>query len=483
MNEGYPSHCCAKCLSDDPDVQMHKEEAFQKRYGDGIINPFQAREVIQQIDKTNLERYGVRRFTQTEQYREIVQSKQESINQQKYETHKKNRSFNQSKTELIVGYLIRQKYNGVISQYKSKEYPFACDFYIADISTYVEYNGTWTHGGHPFDQNCPDDQKKAEQWRSKGKKYYDMALYVWTDLDVRKRRCALDNNLKFIEMWNVQEVENWLGLSSSKIYYPFNRKKLDREFSYYKDKNANLMDSCVSHNNYIIKYFQQDMFFKKEKEIWFNDPEKREKLILNRVRYLEKDESELTSDDILTGFTKSGIYYGYSHFNPLWFKWFIKNYGIKSCYDPCGGWGHRLLGGLSLEKYIYNDLSATTKKNIDRIVDYFKIKNTVTYNEDALKFNPQEKFEAMFTCPPYFNTEHYECGDFKDRESFDVFLDSLFDVFHKHEECRIFGLAIRDDLLGNHVDYTDKFLINRKETSYFDDKDNANLEHIFVFTK
>lgn len=140
---------------------MHKEEAFQKRYGDGIINPFQAREVIQQIDKTNLERYGVRRFTQTKQYQKIVQSKQESINQQKYETHKKNRSFNQSKTELIVGYLIRQKYNGVISQYKSREYPFACDFYISDISTYVEYNGTWTHGGHPFDPNCPDDQKKA----------------------------------------------------------------------------------------------------------------------------------------------------------------------------------------------------------------------------------------------------------------------------------------------------------------------------------
>ena len=36
-------------------------------------------------------------------------------------------------------------------------------------------------------------------------------IYVWTDLDVRKRNIAKENNLNYIEFWNIEELKNWLN--------------------------------------------------------------------------------------------------------------------------------------------------------------------------------------------------------------------------------------------------------------------------------
>ena len=42
-------------------------------------------------------------------------------------------------------------------------------------------------------------KKKLNKWKEKAKtsKFYQTAIYVWTDLDVRKRECAKKNNLNF----------------------------------------------------------------------------------------------------------------------------------------------------------------------------------------------------------------------------------------------------------------------------------------------
>ena len=35
-------------------------------------------------------------------------------------------------------------------------------------------------------------------------------IYVWTDLDVRKRNIAKQNNLNFIEFWNLTDVNKFI---------------------------------------------------------------------------------------------------------------------------------------------------------------------------------------------------------------------------------------------------------------------------------
>ena len=138
------------------------------------------------------------------------------------------------------------------------------------------------------------------------------------------------------------------------LFLNISDNQLFSEFKYYQNSIGKI--SSPNNKNYIVKYFQQDEFFKTEK-ILFQNKDIRDKLINNRMKYLNKNYDQLTVEDILYGFKRSGLYYGYSHFNPLTFKWFINNYNCKICFDPCGGWGHRLLGSNNLDLYIYNDLS------------------------------------------------------------------------------------------------------------------------------
>lgn len=296
-------------------------------------------------------------------------------------------------------------------------------------------------------------------------------------------------------VWNIDKVkEAKLCLQKTaesnivdkdKIDILLNSDLLDKEFNLHKKLcSMELQDNCLSkrwYSNNIVKYFQQDVFYAKEKQLWKN-PETKQKIIENRQYYLRKNANELTSLDILDGFKRSGMWYGYSHFNPQIFSWFIKKYNVKVCYDPCGGWGHRLLGALNIDKYIYNDLSTSTKENVDRMVKYFNISNVETYCKDARDFIPQDDFDSMFTCPPYFNVEHYPCGDFKDVNEFNQFLDKLFKVFYDKSSCKVFGIVIREDLmvLDN---YSQKFLVSRVLDKYLSKVSNKQDEYLYVFRK
>jgi hypothetical protein len=360
--------------------QTYKETCLNKY---GVTNTAKLKHVKDKIKETCLNKYGVTNVFASD----VVKSKLNYIQQIQHGfiTKRKNNTFKISTEEEICFNLLSLVYKNIERQYKTDLYPFACDFYIHDINTFIEYNGTWTHGGHPFDSDNTDDLNTLHSWKLKKSKYYDNAIKTWTEYDVNKRKTAALNNLNFIEFWSIQDVCNFI------LTIPCVDKKLQQEFNYYKTASGNLSSISTNSKRYnIIKYFQQNVFYKNEIKL-FQDKNIRDKLIDNRKRYLNKD--TFTVFELLTGFKIAGIHYGYSHFNPLWFKWFIEKYNVTTCYDPCGGWGHRLLGGLNLKRYIYNDLSTTTYNNINNIINYFGITNTVTYNNDACNFIPNEEFE------------------------------------------------------------------------------------------
>ena len=135
------------------------------------------------------------------------------------------------------------------------------------------------------------------------------------------------------------------------LSYTYTTKQCQKELS-------SLVNSTASYNSFplrnrIIHTFQPH-FFDIERSLW-QDKSVRKKLIENRVKYLGK--TKFSDREILRGFKVSGIHIGYSHFSPLWFKKYIQDENIKRVYDPCGGWGHRLIGAyISNIEYIYNDL-------------------------------------------------------------------------------------------------------------------------------
>ena len=271
---------------------------------------------------------------------------------------------------------------------------------------------------------------------------------------------------------------------NNNIYIPYDNDRINDEFEFYLNHQGK--QTGITTKNFIIKFFQQDTFYFVEKEL-FKDKKIQDKIINNRIHYLNKSLEELTSEDILQGFKRSGMYYGYSHFNPLWAKWFYNKYNIKTSYDPCGGWGHRLLGSLDLDLYIYNDFSTSVFNNVNSIINNFELQCiTQSYNNDAKDFIPTEDFECMYTCPPYFNLEHYECGDFELIDDYYKFIDSLFNVFYSKQSCHIFGLIIREDYLENKWKdkVVEKFEIKQQRSNHISGGgDHNKKEYLYVFKK
>ena len=192
------------------------------------------------------------------------------------------------------------------------------------------------------------------------------------------------------------------------IYY--DRDTLNRELNDFIYNNKNGYASQPNKNK-IILHYQWKEYYKKELELWYNNDiynnlPLQSWIYLNRKKYINKDATNISDLDILRAFKISGIYIGYSQFSPFWLNQFINEYNIKSIYDFCGGWGHRILGSYNID-YIYNDINPNVYNNCVKMVDELNIPNVVLYNNDSSIFTPKEDYECVFTCPPYWNKEIY----------------------------------------------------------------------------
>lgn len=199
---------------------IYKLEYFKYKYKQtclkkyGVTNSFASKEVVEKIKQTCLEKYGNTNITRTKHYKQNNIKKYgvenpmqcESVKLKQIESKRKNHTFNTSSTEEKTYLILKEKYPDIIRQYHSREYPFACDFYIPSKDLYIECNYHWTHGGHPY--NKKNDREKLEYWKSKGTKYYNNAIHTWTVLDVKKRQIVKENNLNYIEVWNINEIKN-----------------------------------------------------------------------------------------------------------------------------------------------------------------------------------------------------------------------------------------------------------------------------------
>ena len=174
-----------------------------------------SKENLDKVKQTNLERYGVEYYVQTDEWKEKHKqtclekygvewySATEEYKNKVYKTKKKNGTFNSSKIESkLLEYFTNNNIN-YKTQYKSELYPYMCDFYFPDTDYYVEIQGNWTHGEHPFNSINEDDLNKLAFWKSKNTKYYNNAINVWTNSDVEKRNVAKNNNVTLFEIFSM----------------------------------------------------------------------------------------------------------------------------------------------------------------------------------------------------------------------------------------------------------------------------------------
>lgn len=180
-----------------PEVQMKKTKSMIEKYG--IDNVFNSDGVQKKIQGKIKELYGDTCYARSEHWK----ARQEEIQSKIYKTKKKNKTFSSSSPEDHAYKILKERWVDVVRQYKSKEYPWSCDFYIPSIDLYIEFNCHWTHGDHPYDHII--DEEKINVWTCKmneGHKYYKKAINTYTITDVKKRETAKQNRLNWIEFFS-----------------------------------------------------------------------------------------------------------------------------------------------------------------------------------------------------------------------------------------------------------------------------------------
>ena len=211
-------------------IKNKVKQTCLKKYG--VENPYQIKEFHDKgiqfaqlpINKekrkqTCLKKYGVDNYWKTQE--NIKRAHSIEVITKCNETKKKNGTLNSSKLENESYDLLKTKYPDVIHHYKDyNRYPFNCDFYIPSLDLFIECQYGQFHHGRPYlgtEEDIKDVQllkEKAEYIHNKNnvkKSRYDAVIETWTTRDVNKRKIAKQNNLNYIEFWNINELKKWIN--------------------------------------------------------------------------------------------------------------------------------------------------------------------------------------------------------------------------------------------------------------------------------
>ena len=211
--------------------KQHCKNTMLKRYGveynsqlpqikKSISKKLHTREANDKRKRVFQEKYKTDNYFQSNEFKSLRNTWVEENKQKEYKTKKKNNSFNHSKCEMEILNKLKEKFNDVVYQYRSEKYPFNCDFYIPSLNLYIEYQGFWSHGKEPFDSNKIEHLEKIKKWQIKSqelnfkgenKKLYSSAIFIWTISDPLKRKIAKENNLNWIEFFNLTEFYSWFN--------------------------------------------------------------------------------------------------------------------------------------------------------------------------------------------------------------------------------------------------------------------------------
>jgi hypothetical protein len=365
--------------------------------------------IMDKVRQTNMSRYGVPVYTQSDAYKQKVDGIQSRIIATKFQKGVLNTSTVEEHIKAFSGF--ESQYN------KDTRYPYLCDFYDKDRDLFIEVNASWTHGYHWYD--AENDADTCKKWKVKSKKseYYANALEVFTKRDVEKRETARVSNLNYVTLWDSDgmDADLWFAMGM-----PLG-KDWEREYSWlpyhYIPEDVDVSNMRLSWRSLsaVVKDAQRKVFYKRELELWNKNPLRHGKwgtvqafLYANRYKYLNKLPNQLTDRMLLRAFRISGLHMGYTSFNSALMRQVIDKYNVKRVYDPCAGWGERMMTcgklGVSYEGCDINSELFEGYKKLYELIDGFK---PVFHNNDSANQLDTTDSDAVITCPPYKNIEVY----------------------------------------------------------------------------
>lgn len=255
FKNGYKQFCCSHCSSINEKTLQFKNQTIINKYGSfeeyniaRLKNTIKTNQKNHNVDiwtnrnkaeNTFNNKYGCKSYMNTKDFREKSKAYYQKhygcdTNSQipgwvdiysksfkdgaikSYKTKKKNGTLTSSSVECKLKEKLKELNIKYIHQYKSEEYPFACDFYLQEYNLYIEIQGHWSHGKHQFNEHNQKDINILNKWKEKNSEQYKHAIEVWTHRDPLKRETAKNNNLNYLEIFSIN-VDECLNQIITKI--------------------------------------------------------------------------------------------------------------------------------------------------------------------------------------------------------------------------------------------------------------------------
>lgn len=189
----------------------------REKYGDeNYTNRSKAKETLKS-------RYGVENPYQIKSIRERIDH--DAIIATKRKLGTLNSSEQESRLSEILCNIFGEK--DVIREYRDDRYRnpknnrrYCCDFYIKSKDLFIELQGHYTHGRHPYDNNNENDRKLKKMYESKvsdKKPSYQKIIDVWCFADVQKRMVAKEKELNYLEIFGTDFTEESIKKEINKL--------------------------------------------------------------------------------------------------------------------------------------------------------------------------------------------------------------------------------------------------------------------------
>ena len=479
-----------------PKHGLFRQEANSHLQGHGCpacANEAKHDAMVEHMKNGGLER---RRNTCLKKYGVTNVMKNESFKKNCIVSHAENDTLNTSSDEELLYSFLADRFgtDDIVRQYRSGVYPFYCDFYVKSKDLYIELNASWTHGLRWF---CKGDlycEEKLALWKSKSvdSEYYKNAVVVWTGRDVEKREIAHKNNLNYVVLWNRDDIDLWFSMNCP------DGTDWDCEYSWLSQRNDLFIDKKAlmdvpSNLSYQAKYYQQDVFYRREKDLWntnpwYRDTFLRKYLYSNRLMYLHKSPCDLTDFQLLRAFYIAGVVRSYSAFDVTLMRSVIQEYGIKSVYDPCAGWGERMLCcALEDIPYVGMDINKDLLFGYQNMIFDLGLGNqTFVVGDSSFDLvGDGAHFDAVITCPPYGDTEHYtDIGSENlNRDAFLAWWDKVVRIsvgYGVRYFCFQINRKYRDSMLNvvlnNGFVLVNELFFDHKKSSHLTRRNGADLK-------
>jgi len=433
----------------------------------------QSDNTINKIKNTNQKKYGANAYTSTKKGKDTIKKNNlkkygvtnpAKLNSVKVKTANSNLKKYGFKTNLQIP-AFRKKYNGKTSKietyvceelnaqhkffYKNKEFDIIIDNNI------IEVDGDFFHPSNisnlTFTQisSIINDYQKNEI--IKKSKYNLIRIHVSDlpddiNIDGIKKNAYIPNyDIKFndviISKEYLKKYKEKQGLAKLERYIPLLLKfirTIQSEFPIITN-NENISDIMhhINHSNldklnindsdFNNKYYNTGISFLKSifKSYWsasyknslspidaWNNDGIMTRIIKYRIGAANNNPFDFSLKQLLTGITVNR--YSVSFFKPMLaaaiYKKYLKNTQSPVVFDPCAGFGGRLLGYKSIYPngtYIGVEPNIEAFNELNKLLTLGNFTNVKLYNCKIEDFNEKITYDFGFTSIPYFDLENY----------------------------------------------------------------------------